>query len=145
MLTSTGPGGQTHWGDSAANNPTSATNSADAQLKVSFYSFIFNNCFIFQDDIILGQWYLFIVVIFFSQHLFSRSFCLSIPFFIFNFSTVEANLSFCTCIHCFSANTSWIYSICSKSLLQYSRKLGTSRHALLVYMNYIALLNYTQR
>ncbi|KAL9456508.1 hypothetical protein AB3S75_005687 [Citrus x aurantiifolia] len=33
MLTSTGPGGQTHWGDSAANNPTSATNSADAQLK----------------------------------------------------------------------------------------------------------------
>lgn len=39
MLTSTGPGGQTHWGDSAANNPTSATNSADAQLKVSFYSF----------------------------------------------------------------------------------------------------------
>lgn len=84
MLTSTGPGGQTHWGDSAANNPTSATNSADAQLKVSFYSFIFNNCFIFQDDIILGQWYLFIVVIFFSQHLFSRSFCLSVPFFIFN-------------------------------------------------------------
>ncbi|KAK2634565.1 hypothetical protein Ddye_029357 [Dipteronia dyeriana] len=33
MLTSTGPVGQTHWGDSAANNPSSATNSADAQLK----------------------------------------------------------------------------------------------------------------
>lgn len=34
MLTSTGSGGQTHWGDSAANNPSSATHSADAQLKV---------------------------------------------------------------------------------------------------------------
>ncbi|KAJ0083103.1 hypothetical protein Patl1_11638 [Pistacia atlantica] len=33
MLTSTGPVGQTHWGDSAANNSSSATNSADAQLK----------------------------------------------------------------------------------------------------------------
>ncbi|KDP34897.1 hypothetical protein JCGZ_09185 [Jatropha curcas] len=33
MLTSTGPVGQTHWGDSAANNSTSATHSADAQLK----------------------------------------------------------------------------------------------------------------
>ncbi|XP_021897572.1 protein MOR1-like, partial [Carica papaya] len=33
MLTSTGPAGQTHWGDSAANNPSPATNSADAQLK----------------------------------------------------------------------------------------------------------------
>ncbi|EEF28119.1 microtubule associated protein xmap215, putative [Ricinus communis] len=33
MLTSTGPVGQTHWGDSAANNPSSATHSADAQLK----------------------------------------------------------------------------------------------------------------
>ncbi|XP_015878689.2 protein MOR1 isoform X2 [Ziziphus jujuba] len=33
MLTSTGPGGQTHWGDSAANNTSSATHSADAQLK----------------------------------------------------------------------------------------------------------------
>ncbi|PQM35785.1 protein MOR1 isoform X2 [Prunus yedoensis var. nudiflora] len=33
MLTSTGSGGQTHWGDSAANNPSSATHSADAQLK----------------------------------------------------------------------------------------------------------------
>ncbi|PPR93760.1 hypothetical protein GOBAR_AA26907 [Gossypium barbadense] len=32
MLTSTGPG-QTHWGDSGANNPAPATNSADAQLK----------------------------------------------------------------------------------------------------------------
>lgn len=32
MLTSTGPG-QTHWGDSVANNPAPATNSADAQLK----------------------------------------------------------------------------------------------------------------
>ncbi|GAB2298703.1 Protein MICROTUBULE ORGANIZATION 1, variant 2 [Dionaea muscipula] len=33
MLTPTVPVGQTHWGDSAANNPTPATNSADAQLK----------------------------------------------------------------------------------------------------------------
>ncbi|XP_030501209.2 protein MOR1 [Cannabis sativa] len=33
MLTATGPGGQTHWGDSAANNASSATHSADAQLK----------------------------------------------------------------------------------------------------------------
>ncbi|GMY38218.1 protein MOR1 isoform X2 [Fagus crenata] len=33
MLTSSGPGGQTHWGDSAANNPSSGTHSADAQLK----------------------------------------------------------------------------------------------------------------
>ncbi|XP_050387830.1 protein MOR1 isoform X1 [Argentina anserina] len=33
MLTSTGSGGQTHWGDLAANNPSSATHSADAQLK----------------------------------------------------------------------------------------------------------------
>ncbi|XP_065847953.1 protein MOR1 [Euphorbia lathyris] len=33
MLTSTGPVGQTHWGDSAANNASSATHSADAQLK----------------------------------------------------------------------------------------------------------------
>lgn len=32
MLTSTVPG-QTHWGDSGANNPAPATNSADAQLK----------------------------------------------------------------------------------------------------------------
>ncbi|XWS11460.1 hypothetical protein CRYUN_Cryun37aG0000100 [Craigia yunnanensis] len=32
MLTSTGPG-QTHWGDSGANNLAPATNSADAQLK----------------------------------------------------------------------------------------------------------------
>ncbi|XP_022721245.1 protein MOR1-like isoform X3 [Durio zibethinus] len=32
MLTSTGPG-QTHWGDSGANNPATVTNSADAQLK----------------------------------------------------------------------------------------------------------------
>ncbi|XWS20791.1 hypothetical protein CRYUN_Cryun31cG0132900 [Craigia yunnanensis] len=32
MLTSSGPG-QTHWGDSGANNPAPATNSADAQLK----------------------------------------------------------------------------------------------------------------
>ncbi|KAK6267582.1 hypothetical protein QUC31_011742 [Theobroma cacao] len=32
MLTSTSPG-QTHWGDSGANNPAPATNSADAQLK----------------------------------------------------------------------------------------------------------------
>jgi len=34
MLTPTGPVGQTHWGDSTANNPSSATHSADAQLKV---------------------------------------------------------------------------------------------------------------
>ncbi|XVF86085.1 hypothetical protein PTKIN_Ptkin18bG0013100 [Pterospermum kingtungense] len=36
MLTSTVPG-QTHWGDSGANNPTPATNSADAQLKVFLF------------------------------------------------------------------------------------------------------------
>ncbi|CAI0546153.1 unnamed protein product [Linum tenue] len=33
MLTSAGPVGQTHWGDSTANNPSSAAHSADAQLK----------------------------------------------------------------------------------------------------------------
>ncbi|XAR66434.1 hypothetical protein NMG60_11012669 [Bertholletia excelsa] len=33
MLTPSGPVGQTHWGDSTANNPTPATHSADAQLK----------------------------------------------------------------------------------------------------------------
>ncbi|XP_021726403.1 protein MOR1-like isoform X2 [Chenopodium quinoa] len=33
MLTPTGPVGQTHWGDSTANNPSSTTHSADAQLK----------------------------------------------------------------------------------------------------------------
>ncbi|PON60374.1 Coatomer beta subunit [Parasponia andersonii] len=33
MLTATGPVGQTHWGDSAAKNPSSASHSADAQLK----------------------------------------------------------------------------------------------------------------
>ncbi|KAI9124426.1 hypothetical protein K1719_004348 [Acacia pycnantha] len=33
MLTATGPGGQAHWGDSAANNSASGTHSADAQLK----------------------------------------------------------------------------------------------------------------
>uniref|UniRef100_A0A9I9CQR2 Protein MOR1 n=1 Tax=Cucumis melo TaxID=3656 RepID=A0A9I9CQR2_CUCME len=33
MLTSTGPVGQTHWGDSTANNASSGTQSADAQLK----------------------------------------------------------------------------------------------------------------
>lgn len=33
MLTSSGPGGQTHWGDSVANNPSSGAHSADAQLK----------------------------------------------------------------------------------------------------------------
>ncbi|KAL5568082.1 hypothetical protein UlMin_024657 [Ulmus minor] len=33
MLTATGPVGQTHWGDSAANNSSAATHSADAQLK----------------------------------------------------------------------------------------------------------------
>ncbi|CAO2842672.1 unnamed protein product [Amaranthus hypochondriacus] len=33
MLTPTGPAGQTHWGDSTANNPPSTTHSADAQLK----------------------------------------------------------------------------------------------------------------
>lgn len=37
MLTPTGPVGQTHWGDSMANNPMPATHSADAQLKVSFF------------------------------------------------------------------------------------------------------------
>lgn len=34
MLTPSGPGGQTHWGDSASNSPSPATHSADAQLKV---------------------------------------------------------------------------------------------------------------
>lgn len=33
MLTPSGPVGQTHWGDSAANNPSPATHSADSQLK----------------------------------------------------------------------------------------------------------------
>ncbi|KAL8235581.1 hypothetical protein R6Q59_016662 [Mikania micrantha] len=33
MLTPAGPVGQTHWGDSMANNPMPATHSADAQLK----------------------------------------------------------------------------------------------------------------
>ncbi|OVA00544.1 HEAT [Macleaya cordata] len=33
MLTPSGPVGQTHWGDSANNSPSPATNSADAQLK----------------------------------------------------------------------------------------------------------------
>lgn len=33
MLTPTGPVGQTHWGDSMANNPMPASHSADAQLK----------------------------------------------------------------------------------------------------------------
>nr|DAD22961.1 TPA_asm: hypothetical protein HUJ06_024424 [Nelumbo nucifera] len=33
MLTPSGPVGQTHWGDSTANNPSPATHSADAQLK----------------------------------------------------------------------------------------------------------------
>uniref|UniRef100_A0A5B7AKF7 Protein MOR1 n=1 Tax=Davidia involucrata TaxID=16924 RepID=A0A5B7AKF7_DAVIN len=33
MLTPSGPIGQTHWGDSAANNPSPTTHSADAQLK----------------------------------------------------------------------------------------------------------------
>lgn len=33
MLTPSVPG-QTHWGDSAANNPAPATHNADAQLKV---------------------------------------------------------------------------------------------------------------
>lgn len=45
MLTSTGPVGQTHWGDSTANNSASGTQSADAQLKVLsprifFYTFL---------------------------------------------------------------------------------------------------------
>ncbi|KAH9626996.1 hypothetical protein KSS87_017847 [Heliosperma pusillum] len=35
MLTPTGPVGQTHWGDSTANNSSSTTHSADAQLKVT--------------------------------------------------------------------------------------------------------------
>ncbi|GKC08052.1 hypothetical protein Tco_0999662, partial [Tanacetum coccineum] len=34
MLTLTGPTGQTHWGDSMANNPMPAANFADVQLKV---------------------------------------------------------------------------------------------------------------
>lgn len=33
MLTPSVPPGQTHWGDSAANNPSPATHSADSQLK----------------------------------------------------------------------------------------------------------------
>ncbi|KAJ4976564.1 hypothetical protein NE237_001670 [Protea cynaroides] len=33
MLTPAGPVGQTHWGDSTANNPSPTTHSADAQLK----------------------------------------------------------------------------------------------------------------
>ncbi|KAL3522236.1 hypothetical protein ACH5RR_015070, partial [Cinchona calisaya] len=33
MLSPSGPAGQTHWGNSTANNPTPATHSADAQLK----------------------------------------------------------------------------------------------------------------
>ncbi|KAL1343695.1 protein MOR1 isoform X1 [Arachis hypogaea] len=33
MLTASGPGGQTHWGDSATNNSASGTHAADAQLK----------------------------------------------------------------------------------------------------------------
>ncbi|XP_057949966.1 protein MOR1 isoform X2 [Malania oleifera] len=33
MLTPSGPVGQTHWGDSAANNSSTATHSADSQLK----------------------------------------------------------------------------------------------------------------
>ena len=46
MLTSTGPVGQTHWGDSTANNSSSGTQSADAQLKVidslhTIYTFLF--------------------------------------------------------------------------------------------------------
>lgn len=36
MLTPSGPIGQTHWGDSTANNPSPPTHSADAQLKVMF-------------------------------------------------------------------------------------------------------------
>ncbi|KVH89565.1 hypothetical protein Ccrd_008447 [Cynara cardunculus var. scolymus] len=38
MLTPTGPVGQTHWGDSMANNPMPASHSADAQLKVDIFS-----------------------------------------------------------------------------------------------------------
>ncbi|GFQ07256.1 protein mor1 [Phtheirospermum japonicum] len=33
MLTPSGPGGQTHWSDSTANNPAPAAHSADSQLK----------------------------------------------------------------------------------------------------------------
>ncbi|CAM8905774.1 unnamed protein product [Rhodiola kirilowii] len=33
MLTPSGPAGQTNWGNSAANNPTGATHSSEAQLK----------------------------------------------------------------------------------------------------------------
>ncbi|KAK6932524.1 CLASP N-terminal domain [Dillenia turbinata] len=41
MLTPSGAVGQTHWGDSAANNPQPATHSADAQLKVQELAAIF--------------------------------------------------------------------------------------------------------
>ncbi|GKF08711.1 hypothetical protein Tco_0042935, partial [Tanacetum coccineum] len=37
MLTPTGPTGQTHWGDSMANNPMPAAHSTDAQLKVGSF------------------------------------------------------------------------------------------------------------
>lgn len=40
MLTASGPGGQNHWSDSAANNSASGTHSADAQLKVTNICFI---------------------------------------------------------------------------------------------------------
>lgn len=36
MLTPSGSVGQTHWGDSVSNNP-STTQSADAQLKVNIF------------------------------------------------------------------------------------------------------------
>ncbi|KAF8413913.1 hypothetical protein HHK36_001909 [Tetracentron sinense] len=39
MLTPSGPVGQTHWGDSTTNNPSPATHSADAQLKVLWCTF----------------------------------------------------------------------------------------------------------
>lgn len=46
MLTPSGPVGQTHWRDSAANNPPATTNSADAQLKVLWdhIQFLISKC-----------------------------------------------------------------------------------------------------
>lgn len=43
MLTASGPGGPNHWSDSATNNPAAGTHSADAQLKVNQYEFVFLN------------------------------------------------------------------------------------------------------
>ena len=122
MLTPSGPVGQTHWGDSGANSPSPATHSADAQLKVRrycFYSSFIVLKIIF--DAVLGCY-------------------------------VLLSISFVVCIHIQSHflllldNDSLVFiSTCSKNLLLYSRKLVTSKHALLVYMNYTELLNSTPR